>query len=249
MPRCACRWRTISCDERRRHHTRVRLDKWLWAARFHKTRALAAGEIAKGRVEVNGQAAQGLARGARRRCHRDPPCAAAAHRHGRGPEHGARAGAEWRGSSTRKPPRASRSAKMAEQRRFGTEPARPSNRAGRQARSAPPRRVGPLERQRRHAAARTQLSRAQPCSTDRPASDPQGAPEAQTPHRHSSRRQRHQSLVIAATTRWWRSSSSGMRPAADLTPGEPLRRTGAAAESHVVGLRAPAAPSGRRRIR
>ena len=39
-------------------NTRVRLDKWLWAARFHKTRALAAEEIAKGRVEVNGQAAK-----------------------------------------------------------------------------------------------------------------------------------------------------------------------------------------------
>jgi ribosome-associated heat shock protein Hsp15 len=33
----------------------VRLDKWLWAARFYKTRSLAADEIAKGRVEVNGQ--------------------------------------------------------------------------------------------------------------------------------------------------------------------------------------------------
>jgi len=38
--------------------TRVRLDKWLWAARFYKTRALASEEIAKGRVEVNGQAAK-----------------------------------------------------------------------------------------------------------------------------------------------------------------------------------------------
>ena len=32
----------------------VRLDKWLWAARFYKTRALAVDEITKGRVEVNG---------------------------------------------------------------------------------------------------------------------------------------------------------------------------------------------------
>lgn len=37
---------------------RVRLDKWLWAARFYKTRSLAAEEIAKGRIEVNGQAAK-----------------------------------------------------------------------------------------------------------------------------------------------------------------------------------------------
>ncbi len=36
----------------------VRLDKWLWAARFYKTRALAAEEVARGRVSVNGQAAK-----------------------------------------------------------------------------------------------------------------------------------------------------------------------------------------------
>jgi ribosome-associated heat shock protein Hsp15 len=35
---------------------RLRLDKWLWAARFFKTRALAADEIGHGRVRVNGQA-------------------------------------------------------------------------------------------------------------------------------------------------------------------------------------------------
>lgn len=37
---------------------RVRLDKWLWAARFFKTRALAAEEIGRGRVDVNGQVAK-----------------------------------------------------------------------------------------------------------------------------------------------------------------------------------------------
>jgi ribosome-associated heat shock protein Hsp15 len=37
---------------------RVRLDKWLWAARFFKTRALASDEIGRGRVLVNGQLAK-----------------------------------------------------------------------------------------------------------------------------------------------------------------------------------------------
>ena len=36
----------------------LRIDKWLWAARFYKTRSLAAEEIGKGRVQINGQDAK-----------------------------------------------------------------------------------------------------------------------------------------------------------------------------------------------
>jgi len=38
--------------------TSLRIDKWLWAARFFKTRSLASDEIGKNRVQVNGQDAK-----------------------------------------------------------------------------------------------------------------------------------------------------------------------------------------------
>lgn len=34
---------------------RVRVDQWLWAARFYKTRALAAEAVDSGRIEINGE--------------------------------------------------------------------------------------------------------------------------------------------------------------------------------------------------
>lgn len=37
---------------------KMRLDKWLWTARFYKTRSLAVQEIGKGRVLVNDQLAK-----------------------------------------------------------------------------------------------------------------------------------------------------------------------------------------------
>ena len=37
---------------------RVRVDRWLWAARFFKTRALASAAVAGGKVQVNGTRAK-----------------------------------------------------------------------------------------------------------------------------------------------------------------------------------------------
>ncbi len=49
------------CDRQkapRSEAIKVRIDKWLWAARFFKTRALAARACELGRIESNGQQAK-----------------------------------------------------------------------------------------------------------------------------------------------------------------------------------------------
>lgn len=53
---------------------KVRLDKWLWVARFFKTRQLAAEAVAGGKVHLNGQRAKpgkDIAVGARLTVHKD----------------------------------------------------------------------------------------------------------------------------------------------------------------------------------
>jgi ribosome-associated heat shock protein Hsp15 len=50
-------WRSI-ISPRNAEPSAVRLDRWLWAARFFKTRALAAAAVAGGKVQVNGARAK-----------------------------------------------------------------------------------------------------------------------------------------------------------------------------------------------
>ena len=45
-------------DKIQEQSRRVRLDKWLWAARFYKTRGLSADAIDAGKLEVNGERAK-----------------------------------------------------------------------------------------------------------------------------------------------------------------------------------------------
>ncbi|MCS6926880.1 MAG: RNA-binding S4 domain-containing protein [Candidatus Binatia bacterium] len=50
--------RTPQSEDVEKQPQAVRLDKWLWAARFYKTRTLAAEACNGGKVEVNGQTAK-----------------------------------------------------------------------------------------------------------------------------------------------------------------------------------------------
>jgi Ribosome-associated heat shock protein implicated in the recycling of the 50S subunit (S4 paralog) len=45
-------------DEDKSPPGKVRVDKWLWAARFYKTRALSAEAIDAGKIELNGERAK-----------------------------------------------------------------------------------------------------------------------------------------------------------------------------------------------
>ena len=104
LPLCAAlapaRRRQPGTIERMNVTETMRLDKWLWCARFYKTRSPATEEIAKGRVTVNGPAAKPAGT-----CAVVTPwrCAGASARHGAGASPGgARGLPPWRNCCTKK---------------------------------------------------------------------------------------------------------------------------------------------------
>lgn len=48
----------MSATDHKTDSLKLRLDKWLWAARFYKTRALAVAALASGKVLLNGERAK-----------------------------------------------------------------------------------------------------------------------------------------------------------------------------------------------
>ena len=144
MPRCACRWRTISCDERRRHEYTACAWTVAVGGALHKTRALAAEEIIRAASRSTARRVD-LARVRDRRCDRDPCAGAAGARHGQGPGSAVRGGARRRGNSRK--PRTSRSARRWPS-SAATAPSRRQDieQAGRPSATGAARRVGSLER-------------------------------------------------------------------------------------------------------